>query len=102
MFKNNKDRNSQSSLPPYTVNDLLNGSNLDVIAAVLLLTGRLKVESVQVYRGYPIIQVTLLGEYKRVSPKEKADKMADFLKENDDITIDDVMEAIKNHLGKEG
>ncbi|SDI21191.1 hypothetical protein SAMN05216352_105299 [Alteribacillus bidgolensis] len=46
MFNNNHNKNN-SSLPPYTVADLLNGHNLDIIGAVLLVTGKLKVNTVK-------------------------------------------------------
>ncbi|WP_158738571.1 hypothetical protein [Alteribacillus sp. YIM 98480] len=98
MFNNNNNKNN-SSLPPYTVADLLNGHNLDIIAAVLLVTGKLKVNTVEIYRGEPTVEVHLIGDYKN-GTNDKATKMADFLKENGDMTVDDVMEAIKQRLSR--
>ncbi|MFB5663970.1 hypothetical protein [Alteribacillus sp. HJP-4] len=93
MYNN---RNNQQKLPPYTIDDLFKGGNLDIIAAVLLLTGKLKVDSVEVYRSDPAVNVRLVGEF--LSRSSKADKMSKFLKENGDMTVDDILEAIRNRM----
>ena len=84
----------------YTLNDLLKGRDLEIVAASLLLLGKLKVESVQLYRGRPIIAVSLLGEFKQVK-NPKSDEMADFLEKNGDLTLDEIVESIKKKLHTE-
>jgi len=81
----------------YTVQDLLQGKDLDIIAASLLLLGKLKVESVQLFRNSPTITVTLLGQYRSTSD-DKANKMANFLEQNGDMTIDDVFAALNKRM----
>ena len=58
---NNFNQNPNSK---YTLGDLLKGKDLEIVAASLLLLGKLKVESVQLFRDKPVISVTLLGEFK--------------------------------------
>lgn len=81
----------------YTVQDLLQGKDLDIIAASLLLLGKLKVESVQLFRNSPTITVTLLGQY-RSTQDDKANNMAKFLEQNGDMTIDDVFAALNKRM----
>jgi hypothetical protein len=84
---------------PYSIQDLFKGKNLDLIAAALLLSGKLKVDSVELYRGSPVIAVTLLGQYMTPS-KSKQNALADFLEENGDMTLDDVFEALQKRMEK--
>ncbi len=85
---------------PYSIQDLFKGKNLDLIAAALLLSGKLKVDSVELFRGAPAVSVTLLGKY--ITPnKEKQNALADFLEENGDMTLDDVFEAMQRRMEKE-
>lgn len=92
--KNNNNVNSQ-----YTINDLLKGKDLEIIAASLLLLGKLKVDSIQLYRNSPTVTVTLIGAFQNGS--QKNNKMADFLNENGDITIDEIFEGIQNRMNNE-
>ncbi len=90
---------SERTASDYTIQDLFKGKHLDIVAAALLLTGRLKVDAVELYRGSPVIAVTLLGKYL-TTEKEKANALADFLEENGDMTIDDVFEALQKRMEK--
>lgn len=94
---NNSNRNPNSK---YTLGDLLKGKDLEIVAASLLLLGKLKVESVQLFREQPVISVTLLGEFKNLNDK-KVNEMADFLKKNGDMTLDEVFEGITKRMNKD-
>lgn len=83
----------------YTIQDLLKGKDLEIIAASLLLLGKLKVESVQLFRNSPIISVTLIGKYRN-SDDDKTNPMADFLDQNGDITMDEVFDALTKRMNK--
>lgn len=83
----------------YTLHDLLKGKDLDIIAASLLLLGKLKVESVQLFRNSPTISVTLIGKYKNLKD-DKSENMSDFLDENGDMTLDEVFEALSKRMNK--
>lgn len=83
----------------YTIQDLLKGKDLEIIAASLLLLGKLKVESVQLFRNSPIISVTLIGKYRNLDD-DKTNPMADFLDQNGDITLDEVFEALTKRMNK--
>ncbi|NYF25457.1 hypothetical protein [Sporosarcina sp. JAI121] len=84
----------------YTLGDLLNGKDLEIVAASLLLLGKLKVDSVQLFRDKPVIAVTLLGEFKNVNGRKK-DEMTDFLEKNGDLTLDELFEGIKRRMNKD-
>ena len=94
---NNFNQNPNSK---YTLGDLLKGKDLEIVAASLLLLGKLKVDSVQLFRDKPVISVTLLGEFKSLNDN-KVNEMADFLKENGDLTLDEVFEGIKRRMSKD-
>ncbi|WP_368504894.1 hypothetical protein AB3N04_04390 [Alkalihalophilus sp. As8PL] len=91
--------NQQPFQHAYTLNDLLKGKNLDFIAAALLVSGKLKVDSVELFRGSPVIVVSLLGAYQTLADT-KADEMGEFLKENGDVTLDELYEGIKKRMPK--
>lgn len=91
----------QQGKSPYTISDLLKGKDLEIIAASLLLLGKLKVDSVQVFRSQPVIYVSLLGEFK-TSKDEKTNTLAKFLEENGNMTMNEVFERIKMSLREDG
>ncbi len=93
---NNFNQNQNSK---YTLGDLLKGKDLEIVAASLLLLGKLKVDSVQLFRDKPVISVTLLGEFKHLNDN-KVNEMADFLEKNGDLTLDEVFEGIKRRMDK--
>jgi len=93
---NNNNVNNNKVNSQYTINDLLKGKDLEIIAASLLLLGKLKVDSIQLYRNSPTVSVTLIGAFQNGS--QKNNKMADFLNENGDITIDEIFEGIQNRM----
>ncbi|MGB3260299.1 hypothetical protein [Paenisporosarcina sp.] len=83
----------------YTLHDLLKGKDLEIIAASLLLLGKLKVDSVQLYRNSPTIGVTLIGQYRSIE-EDKTNQMADFLDKNGDMTLDEVFDALSKRMNK--
>ncbi|WP_252503844.1 hypothetical protein [Sporosarcina sp. Marseille-Q4943] len=95
MYKRNNNENVNSS---YTLNDLLKGKDLEIIAASLLLLGKLKVDSVELYRNSPSVSVTLIGAFQNDSKNNN--KMADFLNENGDITIDEIFDGIQQRMNR--
>lgn len=97
MYSNNFKRDKNST---YTLNDLLKGRDLEIVAASLLLLGKLKVDSVQLYRDQPVIAVSLLGEFKKINHK-KVNEMTDFLDKNGNLTLDEIFEGIKKHMDKD-
>ena len=94
---NNFNRNPNSK---YTLDDLLKGKDLEIVAASLLLLGKLKVDSVQLFRDKPVISVTLLGEFKNLNDR-KVNEMTDFLEGNGDLTLDELFEGIKRRMNKD-
>ncbi len=97
VYSNKSNRNKSST---YTLNDLLKGKDIEIVAASLLLLGKLKVDSVQLYRDRPVIAVSLLGEFKHMNG-QKVDEMTDFLAKNGDMTIDDIVEGFTKRMNKE-
>ncbi|MCM3638128.1 MULTISPECIES: hypothetical protein [Bacillales] len=95
MYKKNNNGNQN---PAYTLNDLLKGKDLEIIAASLLLLGKLRVDSVILFRNSPTVTVTLLGAFQ--DEAKNGNKMADFLSENGDITIDEIFEGIQSRMNR--
>ncbi|MDQ0351604.1 hypothetical protein J2R98_001421 [Alkalibacillus filiformis] len=89
------------NIADYSVADLYRGKHLDLITAALLLTGKLKVDSVELFRNNPSVEVTLLGRYM-VPKKEHINALEEFLEENGDLTLDEIFEALNKRLEKEG
>jgi hypothetical protein len=99
--KKENDKQISSSFQNYSIHDLFNeGKCLDIVAAALLLTGKLKVDSVEIFRGSPIISVTLLGKYLTCD-KKKTNALLEFLEEHGDMTLDEVFEAFQKRIEKE-
>ncbi len=95
MYRKNNNEKVNSS---YTLNDLLKGKDLEIIAASLLLLGKLKVDSVLLYRNSPTVTVSLIGSFQNDS--KNSNKMADFLNDNGDITIDEIFDGIQKRMNK--
>lgn len=87
------------SISDYTLKDLTKGKHLDIVAAALLLSGKIKVDAVQLFRDSPIITVTLIGKFQS-NKKKKSNALSDFLDENGDLTIQEVFEAIQDKMKK--
>ncbi|WP_019415659.1 hypothetical protein [Paenisporosarcina sp. TG20] len=93
-----KDRFRKQMNSNYTLQDLLKGQDLEIIAASLLLLDKLKVNSVQLFRNSPEIIVTLAGNYQ-TTDNDKTN-MDEFLKANGDLTFDEVLDALNTQLKK--
>ncbi|TYA13713.1 hypothetical protein FRY98_10315 [Paenibacillus faecis] len=85
-------RNKQSSPPIFQGN-----KKLELVVAALLLTGRLKVDSVQLYTDSSLF-VSLVGKFKTLN-NDTVDKLVNFMNENGNITLNDFMEALKKKTG---
>lgn len=94
------DHFQQQGKSPFTISDLLRGKDLEIVAASLLLLGKLKVESVQIYRSQPIIFVTLIGEFNSEKDNKK-ETLADFLERSGDVSFEDMVEGLKNSMKKQ-
>lgn len=93
-----KDRFRKQMNSNYTLQDLLKGQDLEIIAASLLLLDKLKVNSVQLFRDSPAIIVTLAGNYQTTDDDKT--NMEEFLKANGDLTFDEVLETLNKQLKK--
>lgn len=93
---------SKKNIKPsdYSIQDLFKGKHLDIVTAALLLSGRLKVDSVELFRGSSAINVTLIGKYL-TNGKDKTNALTDFLEENGDMTLDEVFEGLYKRMEKE-
>ncbi|WP_018882984.1 hypothetical protein [Paenibacillus massiliensis] len=69
---------------------------LEYTVAALLLTGKLRTDSVQIYKDGSVF-VSLVGKYKSLSDSNNGnvDKLVNFITQNSDVTINDLMEAVK-------
>lgn len=85
-------KNKQSSPPVFQGN-----KKLELVVAALLLTGRLKMDSVQLYTDSSLF-VSLVGKFKTLN-NDTVDKLVNFMNENGNITLNDFMEALKKKTG---
>jgi len=84
-----------------SVQDLLRGKQLEIVTAALLITGKLKVDVISVFRDSPVISVNLLGQFRtKPNGNDKSSALAQFLEENGDMTIDDIINAIQKRMSK--
>lgn len=69
---------------------------LEFAVAALLLTGKLKVDSIQMYTDASMF-VSLVGKYKTLSElsSDNVDKLVSFLDDNSSLTLNEIMTALK-------
>jgi len=88
-------------LEDISVQDLLRGKQLEIVTAALLISGKLKVDVISVFRDSPVISVNLLGQFRtKPNGSDKSKALAQFLEENGDMTIDDIIDAISKRMNK--
>ncbi|MFB0830642.1 hypothetical protein ACEU2D_13595 [Brevibacillus laterosporus] len=77
----------------------MNGNNLELIVAALLLTGKLRVDAVQLFRQATMI-VSLTGKYVTLGDlnNTNVDSMLKFLNDNGNITVDEIIQALKKKM----
>lgn len=80
----------------FSINDLLAGKDLDIIAAVLLLNGKLRVDSIETFRTTGLLNVTLVGKFPTQS--KNGNPLSDFLDNNGGLTMDEVFDAIRQRI----
>ncbi|UQZ33172.1 hypothetical protein C2I18_06140 [Paenibacillus sp. PK3_47] len=69
---------------------------LEFAVAALLLTGKLKVDSVQMFTDASLL-VSLVGKYKSLDnlSQSNVDKLVSFLDDNSSLTLNEIMTALK-------
>lgn len=77
----------------------LQGKNVDFLVAALLATGKLTVDSVTLFRQATLV-VGLTGKYKTLSDNSNVDKMVQFLNDNRNMTLDEVIQAFQKKTRK--
>lgn len=98
--KNNKNSIPATSALPF--DKLLTSNNLEFVTALLLLTEKLKVESILLSRKGGV-EVTLIGEFCTIDDTGKSsrvEQLASFLKQNGGMTMDEVFSAFKKRLSE--
>lgn len=81
------------------LNGNLNGKKLEFIVAALLVSGKLRVDNVTLFREATLV-VALTGKYKTLQnlTPTNTDKLVEFLNQNGDMTLDDVMKAFQQKI----
>lgn len=96
--KKNKDKMT-NYFQDFNLQQLLEGNQLELITIALLLTGKLKVDAVGMFRDNPVVTVTLLGKF-HTSEKEDSNNLLDFLSLHEDEKINDILNTLNEHLQK--
>ncbi|MDR7314439.1 hypothetical protein [Brevibacillus nitrificans] len=95
--KDAKKNQTNNPSPPFPC---FPGTSLELIVASLLLTGKLRVDSVQLFRQATMI-VGLTGKYITLDDlnnnnnNSNVDSMVKFLNENGNGTVDEIFHALK-------
>ncbi|WP_433745657.1 hypothetical protein [Paenibacillus amylolyticus] len=97
-------KSNKSSKKTNAANTLLNGNlkgrNLELIVAALLVSGKLRVDAVTLFREATLV-VELVGQYKtlqNITPSNQ-DKLVQFLDEiGGDMTLNDVIGAFQQRI----
>ncbi|MGR6545022.1 hypothetical protein [Paenibacillus tundrae] len=94
--KDSKKENAANSL----LGGNLKGRNLELIVAALLVSGKLRVDAVTLFREATLV-VELVGQYKtlqQITPSNQ-DKLVQFLDEiGGDMTLNDVIRAFQQRI----
>lgn len=80
----------------------LKDKKLEVVVAALLLTGKLRVDSVQLFRNASTV-ISLVGQFKTLNGLNGSniENMVNFLDQNGNMTLDEVVEAFKIKTGNQ-
>ncbi|AJY77513.1 hypothetical protein VN24_04910 [Paenibacillus beijingensis] len=87
-------KNKRTATDRSSILDALQGKNMEIIVAALLLTGKLHVDSVTLYREATLI-IGLTGKYKTLGNFSNLDNMVNFIKDNKDMTLDEVIRTFQ-------
>ncbi len=93
-----KGKKTGTKKPPVNPNKQI-PKGLEYTVAALLLTGKLRVDSVQMYTDASLF-VSLVGKYKSLSDtspgnSNNVDKLVNFLDDNNSLTLNEIMTALK-------
>ncbi|WP_245624967.1 hypothetical protein [Paenibacillus stellifer] len=93
-------RNNSGAKKKSTASTVKKNKGLEVAVAALLLSGKLKVDSVQMFTDASLF-VSLVGKYKTLSDMgdTNVDKLVNFMNENGNLTLNDLMGALKKQTG---
>ncbi|MEK4508611.1 hypothetical protein EJP82_00380 [Paenibacillus anaericanus] len=95
------DRNKKQNCKRSTPKSSLKSKNLEIIVASLLLTGKLKVDSIELFREASTV-ISLVGKFNTLGDLSNPNigKMTQFLDENGGMTLDEVFAALKKKSGR--
>ncbi len=93
---NNQTKNRKKS--ESSILDSLQGNNIELIVAALLVTGKLRVDAVQLFRQATMI-VSLTGQYKTLKKMDNTNvnNLIDFINNNGDLTLDELIQGIRGN-----
>lgn len=95
--KNNKQQNNSTKkkTTKSTILGSLQGNNLEFIVAALLITGKLRVDAVQLFREATMI-VSLVGQYNTLKKinNTNVDDLINFINNNANLTLNELVQAM--------
>lgn len=93
-------RNNSNSKKKTPASLIKENKGLELAVAALLLTGKLKVDSVQLFTDASLV-ISLVGKYKKLSDisDSNVEKLVNFMNDNGGLTLNDLMEALKKKTG---
>lgn len=99
--KNKKQTNhstKKSKKTETSILDALQGNNVELIVAALLITGKLKVDAVQLFRQATMI-VSLVGQYNTLKKMNNSNvnNLVEFINNNGNLTLDELIQGIRGN-----
>ncbi|OAB44191.1 hypothetical protein [Paenibacillus glacialis] len=96
--KSKTNKSSKNSKKNESILDSLQGNNIEIIVAALLVTGKLRVDAVQLFRQATMI-VSLVGQYNTLKKMDNSNvnNLIDFINNNGNLTLDELIQGIRGN-----
>src|SRR5699024_8410840 len=92
----NKHHNKNNQNDNDMLNNIIRSKKPELAIVSLLLSGKLKFDSVELFREASLV-VSLVGAFNKMDT-DRVNQMVDFLDENGDMTIDEIFKAFKRKV----
>lgn len=93
--RKNRKNNRANSKDKNSIFDYVQGNNIEIIVAALLLSGKLRFDSIQLFREASVV-VSLVGQYETLFDLSSVDvnRMNKILNENEKMTITTLIQKL--------
>ncbi|WP_018922996.1 hypothetical protein [Salsuginibacillus kocurii] len=84
---------------PVSVHDLFSGKHLEIVTAALILSGKLDVYSIELFRTDPLVGVYLIGGFPSFPENNEngIEPLAKFMEDNPDMTVAELIQRFEEN-----